>query len=627
MSTQTLRVLNSLNQVRDEFRKHCPFPLVFWVNDEIVKKLIRSVPDFESWATLAEFSLSKDELVDTLQQRAERLFSKVLDAGANHFLANEDIFGRHYRLELELALRDLDNFDQKLPADLEACWQFVRGRDAYASDQIDDALTHYQQSFDFWQQTNHQLRQGALLFHIGLCYCRKAELHRFLPKSQSRSHWQKASSYFQQCVDVFEQVQRSDLVAKFINQRGEVLGQLGDWEKLSDLAQKSMELHEKHGKSLKEQDRLSLLAQDHGFLAEVALKHKNWYKAKKQAEKAREIIETASEEQRSRQGLYLLLLARSQRQQKQVQDALESLKQAKEREPQDRRQAQVYIEILEELRSLYFEQNEYLKAFLIKKERRSIEQQFGFRAFIGAGRLKPRQLLGRTQQQVTVADEIASSCRRQYVDQLIERIGSTYQKLTVIYGPSGVGKSSMVEAGLVPRLKQKPIGERDIVPILLRDYSSWVTELGQLLVKALQNTAVKTNKSVECDELKVILDQVQPKEQLQPSETKNLLTEISKQLTQNANRNLLTVLIFDQFEEFFLICKEEEERKRFTEFFRDCLNIDRLKIILSLREDYLHLLLQGSRQVTLDAINNNILDKNNLYYVAKIKIGNIVLKI
>ena len=40
-----------------------------------------------------------------------------------------------------------------------------------------------------------------------------------------------------------------------------------------------------------------------------------------------------------------------------------------------------------------------------------------------------------------------------------------------------------------------------------------------------------------------------------------------------------------------------------------------VKIILSLREDYLHLILQGTRGVDLSNINNDILDKDILYYV------------
>jgi hypothetical protein len=44
------QVLTATNLVRDEFRKQFPFPMVLWINDELLQKLIRLAPDFKSWA-------------------------------------------------------------------------------------------------------------------------------------------------------------------------------------------------------------------------------------------------------------------------------------------------------------------------------------------------------------------------------------------------------------------------------------------------------------------------------------------------------------------------------------------------------------------------------------------------
>jgi hypothetical protein len=44
------QLLSATNLVRDEFRKHFPFPVVLCINDEILQKLIRLAPDFKSWA-------------------------------------------------------------------------------------------------------------------------------------------------------------------------------------------------------------------------------------------------------------------------------------------------------------------------------------------------------------------------------------------------------------------------------------------------------------------------------------------------------------------------------------------------------------------------------------------------
>ncbi|NEO66769.1 MAG: hypothetical protein F6J98_42925, partial [Moorea sp. SIO4G2] len=38
-------LLTSTNQVRDEFRKRLTFPLILWVNDQVLQKLMRLAPD------------------------------------------------------------------------------------------------------------------------------------------------------------------------------------------------------------------------------------------------------------------------------------------------------------------------------------------------------------------------------------------------------------------------------------------------------------------------------------------------------------------------------------------------------------------------------------------------------
>jgi hypothetical protein len=96
---------------------------------------------------------------------------------------------------------------------------------------------------------------------------------------------------------------------------------------------------------------------------------------------------------------------------------------------------------------------------------------------------------------------------------------------------------------------------------------------------------------------------------------------ILDQLRKNAEQNLLTVLIFDQFEEFFFVCKDPVQRRAFYEFLQQCLDIPYVKVILSLREDYLYFLLEcNNRLISLEIINNNILDKNILYYLGNFSV-------
>lgn len=573
-------LLTSMNQVREEFRKNYAFPLIIWIDEEISRKLIRLAPDFQSWTTLNEFIIAPETLSIYLNEQIDALFAKVLDVGSQ-ILPNSIFLDFEHSGEIPTAWRDLASQNCELSPYLQANLEFVLGRNAYVKNQIHQALEIYQRSLIFWQDSQSYLRQGLLLFEIGCCHYRLAELE----SRENQQHWQVAQTYFQDCIDVFQQLDRLDLVAKFISYLTGVLHKLKDWENLASLIVKSQHLHEIHGTTIQ-------LAEDYGFLAEIALHKQQPDLAQDMSLKALQILATANEaENQLHQGLYFLLLARSSRQLGQIELAILSLERARNTNLQNH--PLLYIEILEELRSLYFEQHRYLEAFQVKQVRRSLEQQFGLQSFIGAGRLQPKirvsSDLTLSLPQETIASEIITSGRQRDVERLIERIGSTQYKLTVIHGQSGVGKSSLLGAGLVPALKLQNIGTYDVLPILIRVYTDWVKELGQLLAAALvgQNIFLPT-----------ILES-----------TNAIIT----QLVENQQRNLLTVLIFDQFEEFFFVYDQPSKRQQFFDFLGDCLNIPVVKIVLSMREDYLHYLLICNRLPKMAAINRDILNKNVLY--------------
>ncbi|MBD2771793.1 AAA family ATPase [Iningainema tapete] len=642
-------VLTSANFVREEFRKNFSFPLLLWVNDQVLQKLIRLATDFENWATTIGFKSSSDELVNFLRKKTDEIF-------AGNTNPNPEICW-----QLQTALRDLQNREQVLDADIQASLEFVIGLHEYQLNRPESALQHYQHSLSFWQQqllepvsggdgewgregveemgeelramhsgwsntsykgrgnfgtfypeqdsgfkvsilsvfttnmmeTPHRgvsteytqqflERQGVLLLHIGLVYCRKAEQNLL----ENIRFWQESRYYLQQCLDTFAQANRLDLVAQHITKLCEVLQYLEEWDTLQSVVEQSLKLHHKHGSQLQ-------VAQAYGFLAEVALAQSSWDEAQQLAQKTLRILANIHNLKSHYFGKYRLILAQAQQSLGEIKEAVLNLKRARnESNPQC--EPVVYIRILEKLRSLYFDNGEYLKAFEIKQEQISIEYQYGLRAFIGAAHLHPQQysIINAAQlqaeHQAIVAQEIAASGRQQDINRLLERISRNDHKLIVIHGQSGVGKSSILKAGLLPALKQQSIGERDALPVLLRVYRDWVKTLARCLTDNVETRNFASLQQVD---------------------------DILQQLRQNANCNLLTVLIFDQFEEFFFEYPEQNQRRQFYEFLRDCLNIPYLKIILSLREDYLHYLLEWERLINLDVINNNILDKNIRYYL------------
>jgi hypothetical protein len=566
-------VLTSANQVREEFRKNFSFPMLLWVNDQVLQKFIRLATDLENWATIIDFENFTNELVNFLQLKTDEIFAGDVTPNAQTCW------------ELQTAFQDLQNRGQVLEAAIQAGLEFAVGLHDYLHDQIDSALVHYQQSLDFYQQSNYLERQGILLVNIALAYDRQAEKNQV----ENIRYWQTARNYLEQAIDIFELAQRLDLVAKHITKLGEVLRHLQAWTELQRLVNKSLPLHQTYGTPLQ-------LAQDYGFLAEVALDLSRWDEAQNLAGQALQILADIPNLLPHEFGLYRFILAKSHHGLGQVKAAIDNLELAKN-QSNHQYEPQLYISILEKLSKLYFEQSEYRKAFQIKQEQLQIEQQYGLRAFIGASYLNPqRQAIRLTQLQVenpeTIAEEIAASGRGQDVKRLRERISGTEHKLIVIHGQSGVGKSSILQGGLIPALQQQPIGERDALPVLLRVYTDWVAMLGGCLAKAFEE--------VRGQQLAVNLDSS---------------AAILGQLQNNADRNLLTILIFDQFEEFFFVYPDQRQRLAFYEFLRVCLDIPFLKVILSLREDYLHYLLELDRLFDLSVINNNILDKKIRYYL------------
>ncbi|MBE9069315.1 hypothetical protein IQ260_21975 [Leptolyngbya cf. ectocarpi LEGE 11479] len=579
-------LLLATNQVREEFRKNFNFPLVLWLNDQILQKFIRLVPDFYSWATPLSFDLSNQELLALIKGNAELLFEHTLNA-SDRYPASDTVLSLAIKAprlkELRVAQNELKRRNQPLEPEFLASVQLALGRENYRHDALDEAEENYQNSLKYWDETEQAERSGMVLFHLGLCYRRRA----YVDRSNAPKHWLQAKECFSRCLKVLEAANCHKLVANFIGQLGDALQQIEEWNELKKLAEKSLKLHRRFPNRAR-------MARDCGFLAAIALKDADWENTRKHAQNALNALEQAPSNNRQRQGLYLLLLAQAQYNSGEIKAAIVSLEKAKfVSKPLD--EPSRYIQILETLRDLYFKQEAYLKAFDIKQEQRAVESQYGYRAFIGASRLrplrslKPTVLLDKVSEEI--AQEIAVSVRYKDINRLVERITRPNHKLTIIHGQSGVGKSSMMSAGLVPTLKSKIINSRDVLPVYCQFYGNWVEHLGESLEASLERYP-DTLIHKPLDTVDTILSQIR----------------------QNDARNLLTVLIFDQFEEFFIACDTSEKWQPFFNFLDQCFqNIPYIKVFIVLREDYLHYLLEYERLPHESYIGNNILSIENRF--------------
>jgi len=616
--------LLDLNINREMFRNNCSYPIVWWISDAVHKRIIKVAPDFESWTTTLEFAISTDELLASLHDGSEALFSHVLAPSEVPFFKK---LGQIHQLgsiqcsELVAVLKDLGDRGLNLEPKLQANINFIRGLDTLPPNNYPEkALQYLNASLEYWQQIEDFERCGLLLNQIGELNCQITDADKNRPPE-----WNIARSAFQASIEFFEKANRSDLVADVILRLVMTAKRMDDWDAMESLVQKALPLHFEFHNPYH-------LALDHRYLAEIAIQKEDWKSARIQAKMALSFLTQVPEANQEWRNLYLFTIAQTEIKLGNDREGLQLLLEA--RELGDTGHPKVNIAFLMELRSLYTRQKQYLEAYVTKQEQYAIEQQYGFRGFIGAGRLQGRKMVGKLQ--TDVATEIEASGRKLDLDALINRIAEPRYKLIVLYGKSGVGKSSLVNAGLIPQLGRTTFEGRDVCAIAMRVYTNWEEELEKTLASAQGRSPLPPLQRGALDDLNnsvplskgdaegrgiepVLVDGIS-------TQGKGLeLDSIIAKLREKEAQNKRIVLIFDQFEEFFFVCyNQPTERRRFFEFIgkllNDSQNLSSLKVVLSLREDYLHYLLECNQIESMRAIDQDILSKNVLYRVGNLKV-------
>ena len=575
--TNLQQMLASADQVREEFKKNFHFPLILWVNDRVQVQLMESAPNFENWGITKEFRITKEELAVVLKEEAEQIFTHN-SPPRNH--------GEALALEVQIEAAQRD-FHSSEDLELEANLQFLLGfvKDINNKNKRDSALEHYQKGLELWEQLGNLEKQGTILSEIAFCYYLQA-----FKQPLKHPDWQKTRDYLEQALQVWEQAKRPDLVANSIAKLGRILRKLEDWEQLKELAEKALEWHQKENK-------IPAIAEDYVFLAEVALAQEQWDEVINLSQEYLKKCPIKSENkpvfyQKNRR--FYLIKARAQQHLGEYQEAIKFL-QFVEQYSIDIFDIQLYLDILNDIHQFYFDNKEYSKAFEIKQRSQRTEYRYGQKAFIGASNLESKEIsafmTGNSSQ--NLPREIISSGRDRDVENLVQWVKRDDKKVIVIYGVSGVGKSSLIKAGLVPSLEQEFIGLEKLIPVYIRRYNNWLEELGKKLKKSLTKNDINLTNSLNYSEF------------------------ILEQLQTNKSPNLRFVLILDQFEEFFFIANTEAMINELFEFLGKCLDIRTLKVIFSLRKDYLHLLLN---RPGMTKISDDILGKNVLYEITNFSV-------
>ena len=165
--------------------------------------------------------------------------------------------------------------------------------------------------------------------------------------------------------------------------------------------------------------------------------------------------------------------------------------------------------------------------------------------------------------------------RDAFTQMLVEAVQQ--QSLVAVIGPSGSGKSSVVFAGLIPRLRQ--VGARHAVPLHIVTFRPGDRPFRNLAAKLVP--LLETHRS-ETDQLLEINKQTKALRQGDLA-LRDVVTRI---LEKNSGDRLL--LVVDQFEELYTLCRDARERLLFLDNLLEAVErTPNFTLVLTLRADFL----------------------------------------
>ncbi|BAY50581.1 pentapeptide repeat-containing protein (plasmid) [Scytonema sp. HK-05] len=144
------------------------------------------------------------------------------------------------------------------------------------------------------------------------------------------------------------------------------------------------------------------------------------------------------------------------------------------------------------------------------------------------------------------------------------------QPLVAVIGASGSGKSSVVFAGLIPRLRSEGIW----LISSFRPKSQPFDELALTLVRQLEPNLDNVEKVIKIGKLA---------ESLKKGEVK--LHQVASQILENQPQKRF-LLVVDQFEELYTQCQDKEEQQRFIDTLLLAINQKNITLVFTLRADF-----------------------------------------
>ncbi len=268
-------LLSSTNRIREEFRSDCPFPVVLWVTDAGLKRLMRSAPDFESWGTTTHLEIAFNDLMQWMNARIHEWSTGELSC---RLLSQ--IEWTNLEKELLYTEERLKEDNAIFSEEFTLCWSAILGSVYHAQWKTDKAITSFETALRLWNDGVWPIGKARVLEELIRSYHINSLRHR----DRSHPSWKR----FREAVDKylgFYELHYPDLLASHIPFfLGDILVSLERWDVLHPIALKSSKMSNLHN---------SLVARPYGFLAEVAANAEDWAGVLVQAHQALTKLELA----------------------------------------------------------------------------------------------------------------------------------------------------------------------------------------------------------------------------------------------------------------------------------------------------------------------------------------------
>ena len=158
--------------------------------------------------------------------------------------------------------------------------------------------------------------------------------------------------------------------------------------------------------------------------------------------------------------------------------------------------------------------------------------------------------------------------REKFTDELFEM--AHQQPLVAVIGASGSGKSSVVFAGLIPKLREEGIWLIES----FRPKSQPFDELALALVRQLEPNLDGVDKTIKVGKLAASFKKGEVK-----------LYQVASQILED-KPNKRFLLVVDQFEELYTQCQDKEEQQRFIDTLLLAVNQKSITLVFTLRADF-----------------------------------------